>query len=315
MDNLAHTLIGVTMANAGLKQRFGRGTTLALAVASNIPDIDVFGAFFHPGPNFAYRRMLTHSLIALPLLTAAFAAVYRLAFPTLSFRRSWGLWAAGALVHVFFDLVNSFGVVLLYPLSRRRFELSSVFIVDLAIWAILLAPLALSRFRRPWSDLRRLSRGSAVALTVYMAACLGLRWHATVALRQYEIYVGLVPTLSYVFPEPFGPLNFRGVVRQDDIYRVYRINAVTRRITKFDELRTQDHLPAARRILDTDMGRTMAWFAKAPVIRRVPSPDAGPELWEIFDLRFGSTILRAVDPPFRYGFAVDGDRVEFLGPL
>ena len=44
MDNLTHTLAGVAMARAGLADRWGRGTTLVMAIASNLPDVDIAAA-------------------------------------------------------------------------------------------------------------------------------------------------------------------------------------------------------------------------------------------------------------------------------
>jgi inner membrane protein len=308
MDNLTHTLIGVTAANAGLKDRFGRGTTLALAVASNIPDLDVFGHWFHPGPSFLYRRMFTHSLLALPFLSAGFAALYRRAYPNLTFRGAWFLWAFAMVLHVLFDLVNSYGVVLFYPLSHRRFELASVFIIDLALWAMMLAPLLLFR----WVTLRAASRVAAAAVVAYVVACVALRGASTWALHRYEIQAGLNPRFSYVFPEPFGPERFRGVVRQDDIYRVYQIHPFTLGVSKFDELRTQDGQPSAKRILDSDFGRKLAWFAKAPVLRQTAITPAGAERWAFFDLRFGSTVLKRRNF-FSYGFEVTPDAVTPVG--
>ena len=304
MDNLTHTLIGVTAANAGMKDRFGRGTTLALAVASNIPDLDVFGHWFHPGPSFLYRRMFTHSLIALPFLSAGFAALYRRFYPNLSFRAAWFLWAFAMLLHVLFDLVNSYGVVLFYPLSRHRFELASVFIIDLALWAIMLAPLLLS----PWVNLRAASRIAAAVVVAYVAACVALRGVSAWALHRYVIQEGMHPTFSYVFPEPFGPERFRGVVRQDDIYRVYQVRPLTLGVAKFDELKTQDDRPSARRILASDFGRKLFWFAKAPVLQETGAAPGGAERWVFFDLRFGSTVLRRRNF-FTYGFDVTPDAV------
>ena len=40
MDNIAHSMLGVAMARAGLASRCGRGTTITLLVASNLPDVD-----------------------------------------------------------------------------------------------------------------------------------------------------------------------------------------------------------------------------------------------------------------------------------
>ena len=68
MDNLAHTLAGAALAEAGLKQKTGLGLA-TLMIAANLPDIDVIALAF--GENLAVRRGITHGplgLLILPVL-------------------------------------------------------------------------------------------------------------------------------------------------------------------------------------------------------------------------------------------------------
>jgi len=126
MDNLTHTLLGVTMANAGLKQRFGRGTVVVMALASNLPDVDLLWSLLGGGDGMMGRRMFTHSIAGIPVLAVAAASIFRLRYKNISWRALFGLSLLAMAVHVFFDLVNSYGVVALYPFSLARFELAWV---------------------------------------------------------------------------------------------------------------------------------------------------------------------------------------------
>src|SRR5690349_5464377 len=123
MDNLTHTLTGIVLARSGLSARYGRGTTLLLALASNVPDTDavlIFG-----GRNFApSRRTLTHSVVGAPILALLLAWALKRACPDMPFRTRALLALLGAGLHVFMDLLNSYGVELLYPFSRARHELA-----------------------------------------------------------------------------------------------------------------------------------------------------------------------------------------------
>ncbi|WP_238120930.1 MULTISPECIES: metal-dependent hydrolase [unclassified Xanthobacter] len=70
MDNLAHSLIGATLAQTDLKRLTGLGTA-TLVIGANLPDLDAFGLLV--GENLAWRRGLTHGplgLLFLPLLLA-----------------------------------------------------------------------------------------------------------------------------------------------------------------------------------------------------------------------------------------------------
>ncbi len=65
MDNLAHTLAGAALGEAGLKKKTGLGMA-TLMIAANLPDLDAIGLFF--GHNLAWRRGWTHGPVALVLL-------------------------------------------------------------------------------------------------------------------------------------------------------------------------------------------------------------------------------------------------------
>lgn len=313
MDNLTHSLIGAAVANAGLKQKYGRGTTWALVIASNLPDLDVFWGFIDPRPSFAYRRMFTHGILGVPLLCLAGAVLQRRFFPNLTFKTTFLLYLLGAVLHVLFDLANSFGVVVLYPFSRHRFEFCWLFIIDLALWFFLVSPLVLSLARSKWTELGDLSRVAVRCVVIYVAACGVLHFRSEQALRRWAADAGVQPGFSTVFPEAFGPRRFRGVLRDGDVYRVFRINSFQGDVSEFSRVETHDHSPDIGKILETKEGRIFNWFAKAPVWTPIPGGPAGGQRWGVQDLRFGSTVLTFRGSPFAFGFDVAGSDVRYLG--
>jgi membrane-bound metal-dependent hydrolase YbcI (DUF457 family) len=75
MDNVTHTLFALTLARTRLG-RGGRGTTAALVLASNAPDIDIVTALGGTANYLQWHRGPTHGplgVIGLALLTAALA--------------------------------------------------------------------------------------------------------------------------------------------------------------------------------------------------------------------------------------------------
>ena len=146
MDNLAHSLIGIGVARCGLSRRFGPGTTVTMVIASNLPDIDALWTMADPWDRFMLRRTHTHALVMLPVLAALLAVALRWRYREQSWRTLFGLSLLGLGLHVAFDLVNAFGVVIFWPFSMRRVELESVFIIDVLLWLLMLAPIAASRF-------------------------------------------------------------------------------------------------------------------------------------------------------------------------
>jgi inner membrane protein len=156
MDNLAHTLAGLAIAEAGLRRKTALGAT-TLAIAANLPDIDALIYLFGDGIDaLAFRRGWTHGILAmviLPLMLAGLMhAMTRLRAPRTSAPApSWkwliALSAIGVWSHPLLDLLNTYGVRLLMPFSNRWFYGDTLFIIDLWLWLALLTGILLSRRR------------------------------------------------------------------------------------------------------------------------------------------------------------------------
>lgn len=156
MDNLAHTLTGLAVAEAGLRRKTALGAT-TLAIAANLPDIDALIYLFGDGVDaLAFRRGWTHGILAmvvLPLMLAGLMhAMTRLRAPkTNAPVTSWkwllALSAIGVWSHPLLDLLNTYGVRLLMPFSNRWFYGDTLFIIDLWLWLALLTGILLSRRR------------------------------------------------------------------------------------------------------------------------------------------------------------------------
>lgn len=294
MDNLSHTLLGIALSKAGLEQRYGRGTTLALVVASNLPDLDA-ALMFLGGDAWLYRRTLTHSVFGLPVLAAAAGAVFHRFYPQISWKSFFGLILLGLGCHVFLDLLNSYGVVLLYPLSRQRFELSWVFIIDLVFWALLALPIVVSLLSAKPAP--RVWRGALLGLGLYIGFCATGRAVAGHVFHKSIVNEGMKPDFTYIFPEALGPHRFRGVVKEKGEFRLGLIHWLGGRLEWAGRFQSEDDDLLVRSARDSDFGRKLDWFFKAPVWRR--APDA-PDQAEVFDLRFQSIVLRWRKSPFYF---------------
>ena len=280
MDPLAHTLIGVGAARAGLARRHGPGTTLTLAIASNLPDIDALYAWWDGWDRFMLRRTHTHALVSLPILAAALALVMRAKYRHIPWRVLFGLSLTGLGLHAFFDLVNSFGVVLLWPFTRARFELASIFIIDLVLWALMLAPLAAGRWLPSDRARERAFQGVLGALGVYVLLCLGL--HA----RAESMAPG-----ARVFPEFLGPQRFRAAVREGEAWKISLCRPLSGRTQEIGTVRTDAEAPRVREVRASEHGRALEWFMAAPVWTLRPDGSV-----EVYDLRFESSVVRRPNP-------------------
>ncbi len=199
MDNLTHSLVGLALAESGLKRRSGLGTA-TLLIGANLPDIDGLAYVVGTGTDaLAFRRGWTHgvlAVIALPLLlTAAVVSWDRLV------RRRWGrgvpevrvgwvlgLATIGVASHPLLDLLNTYGVRLLMPFSPRWFYGDALFIIDPWLWLALGVGVILSRRRA------RLAATSAPAESPPSLEWAGRPAH--VALVVSLVYMGLMASSS-----------------------------------------------------------------------------------------------------------------------
>jgi len=144
MDNLTHSLVGLTAAKAGL-ERFSAYATTVCVISANVADADFLSLFF--GDRWTllqHHRGLTHSLvgtvgIALLVPTVAFLIErifcrIRGSAPRIRFGGLLLVSSVAATTHPFMDWTNNYGVRPLLPWSERWFYGDLVFIVDPYIW-------------------------------------------------------------------------------------------------------------------------------------------------------------------------------------
>jgi inner membrane protein len=187
LDNVTHSLIALTVARTPLA-RAGRGTTAALVLASNAPDIDIVTLAGGSASYLHWHRGPTHGPLGVVALAVVVAALVvagrrlygrwrspdRTAAPTADERdASFPMLAAvslvGTVLHVAMDLPTSYGTRLLSPFSWRWFAVDLMPIVDVYLLAAIVAGLAFGR-----QSVAARQRNAAIVLML-MAANYTLR--------------------------------------------------------------------------------------------------------------------------------------------
>jgi membrane-bound metal-dependent hydrolase YbcI (DUF457 family) len=198
MDNLTHTLFGITLSRTPLG-RAGRGTTAALVLASNAPDLDAVAGFGGAPLYLTWHRGPTHGLLGVVGLGALTAVVVWSVRALLDRRRdrsgdvpnaSLPMLAAasmiGVLFHILMDLPTSYGTRLLSPFDWHWFAVDWMPIIDVYLLAVLAAGTVFGRLT-PAS-----SRRNAAIVFTLVAAIYGVR-----AVAHHEAL--------NVAPHLFGP--------------------------------------------------------------------------------------------------------------
>ena len=161
MDNLAHSLVGAWMAEAGLKSKTPLATA-TLVIGANLPDIDGFTMVLGADRSLFLRRGLTHGVIALAVLPWLLAGamvlwdkqVRRRRHPDKEPAKFYPLLAlsyVSVLSHPLLDWMNTYGVRVLMPFDGRWFYGDTLFIIDPWLWLLTAAAVVMADARARWS--------------------------------------------------------------------------------------------------------------------------------------------------------------------
>jgi membrane-bound metal-dependent hydrolase YbcI (DUF457 family) len=224
MDTITHGIVGALVGKAlfagqdlpaisssksgeshALSSSTARAAILACTIGSTFPDIDIFaGPLAHnPLAIMEWHRNITHSALILPfwalLLSALSLPLARwLKWKSPPFFRLFVIYAVGIATHIFLDLATSFGTMVWSPLRYSRPTWDWVFIIDLTLTSIALAPqLAAWCYREPKQFWNR-SFGIWAALTLgavgayFFAKNAGFGFPGAVAAISSAIFAGLI---------------------------------------------------------------------------------------------------------------------------
>ena len=145
MDNLTHSLFGATLARTPLS-RAGRGTTAALILASNAPDIDIVATAGGAVKYLEWHRGMTHGplgIVGLGVTAAAMVWIGRRFYderwprkpaasyePDASFPMLVAVSIVGVLLHVLMDVPTTYGTRVLSPFDWHWFAVDWMPIID-----------------------------------------------------------------------------------------------------------------------------------------------------------------------------------------
>ena len=214
MENVAHTLAGLLLAEAAIvsrraaadpaRARFSKLAYGVSAVANNLPDADQVYTSVTGGKlgYLLHHRGHTHTLpigIALGLLVAWVAIGFaRRRSPLQVGDAPWliGLGAMGAVVHMTMDAWNVYGVHPFWPVYDGWIYGDAVFIVEPLFWLLAMPALFFAARRRWWK----------ITLACLFVAIVAVSWIAA-SFVPLPVRVGLtvVAALSVLVARQLGP--------------------------------------------------------------------------------------------------------------
>ena len=295
MDPVTHALTGLCIARSLPRTERGRDTDILVVAASLLPDIDVTWALWEPETAALTRHLLTHSLTGLAALSVGFGALAWLLFRRLSLSVYFMLVGLAVLAHLGLDVINAFGVAVLYPWSSYRFELPLAFILDPVLTGILLIGVLVPSFLRDQSAVPLASRAALLLAFCYLASAFSLRLVANDMLLAHAGADGGAHG-TYLVPEPGSPLQWKGIYSDGEGYQQVLVYPLSGRIVELSPVPSTPGDLRVAAVRRTVTGQLIDGFLKTPVWH------AEGKTVVAYDLRFRFAALDNDWDPFSFCF-------------
>lgn len=300
MDPLTHAASGAVawLAIPGRPQSRWGIWLAAMACAS--PDIDL--AFIHTPLQFLQlHRGITHSFAFTPIFALLLALccwpLWRKACPgRWAYLKVWLLCCAMVLLHIWFDVVTTYGTMVFLPFSHYRVRLNAIFMIDLLV----AVPLYWALIR--WRHKRTLILLTLCWIFVYPASSIAINaWHTGQCETRFA-EKGRKVTELHVLPDAFAPLFWRVIYAEETpdgpTVRAQGLNFLGQFRT---EAKIHPGAPAelVRHFMDISIDcDSFFHFAMLPVMQSCRQEDfpedaaleATDKLYMFYDLRFGSSL-------------------------
>jgi inner membrane protein len=277
VDNLTHTLTGVALARLGLDKKV-EGATLTLALACNLPDIDIVTGFAGSAAYLEHHRAITHAFPASPFLAAGLALVLsKWPRSRRTFRPTFFLAWLGICVHIVEDLWTSYGTRALLPFDSRWYSWDWIFIVDPTLLILLAAAcFGPSLLKRPVA-----SRWAVAAVLGYIGLRAGTH---SLALGQAQSLAGSEFTLVRAFPDPIALNRWRFLASNHTTFASGAVQAIGTSRTKVAVARAQPDTLVSRIARESRMARVFLDFSAFPRLETRKDGNVTTIVWR--DMRF-----------------------------
>ena len=325
MDSITHGIVGAVIARAGFSKSLGRSGIIAGVIASLLPEAALVLRLFGEEVLLKYHRGFGNSLFLIPLIALGLAFVFNRLSSKKNFLLFFILCFLSLAVHNFFDLLTSFGTMLLFPFSDRRFSLDLIFIIDPYYSGILIAGLIFSIFIKKYPE--RICQLSLIVIALYTLLCAFAHSRALNLGYEYAKANKLEAVEVAALPQPLSPFRWANYIEtENEIHQGFvdllkkPSDTVERTVTSLERYRAKFNAPEkviyrvwekfpdsqwVEKALGLEATRFFLWFARFPVVIE-DNVLNGFHVVRFFDLRFSMIEGRY---PFLYEvvFDTEGD--------
>ncbi len=287
MDPVTHIASGA-LGGKLAQSRFEKRQFFWFCVsAAWLPDIDNFLGMLGPEAYLLYHRGITHSVFGGVALALLLTGVWKLFSREFPFRRGVAIAYACILMHIFLDLITSYGTLIFTPLTNARYTINAIFIIDLVYTFTML--FFLFAVRRWKAHAKQIAIAGLLWVLLYPLTALGVNRAITHYYHGRLAREGIPYRSIELSTEPFSPFLWKLVVEDETTYRLAAVSTFD--LGRDLEFETYNKPPPD--LIDTltqkvGMLNTFLWFSRYPVMRATNSPDTTRLLFS--DMRFFSTL-------------------------
>lgn len=278
MDTPTHGLIGRLVARSIWPEKSDTGLVNVVTICSVLPDLDVL----LPGgglDGLVTHRGISHSVFGTALGAMAVAwIVQRMILNDRSFGQVYVAAFFGMLIHIFFDVVTTYGTLIFAPFSDYRVAIDTLFIIDPYLDLMLIAGLLLG-----WLYKQVMYRWATWVLVGYVVFCALVTGVGHFQVRSWAAYNDVVIDRLAVMPTPFSPLHRRSMVVSGS--KVFLVSVSLFRgadgyVEEFVEARSDRRLKA---LWNSPSGAIYGWFVRFPIVQEI---DGNQNFLMVQDLQF-----------------------------
>ncbi|WP_051534113.1 metal-dependent hydrolase [Desulfitibacter alkalitolerans] len=201
MDMITHSLAGLALGTlSGEPISLTNPIYLSAMLGAVAPDIDVLWGYRkfkrrRDLPKWLQHRAITHSLVGMPILAGSIALGLHLIFPQTSFWLLFLFSLIGAFSHSLLDLMNCYGVNILWPIKKKAYSLNIIPLIDPVLVTFFLLMIGSVNFIN--------SLPPALLLTSVMY--IGLRWVFFARARNaMSLHYAVAPDAIQMIPPPIS---------------------------------------------------------------------------------------------------------------
>jgi len=340
MEPVTHFLTGACLGRSGFNRKTAYAT-LAMTLAAEAPDLDIFWGFRGPVAELEHHRGWTHSFAGAPVVAVATVALVWLIHrmrrrePVIPPQWGWLFFCSliAALSHILLDYTVNYGVRPFFPWSEKWYAWSIVFIIDpwilLALTLALVMPAIFGLADREIGARKKPFRGRGWALAglAFMVCWWGLRnaEHAhALALIRTGSYTREPLIRAAAEPHITDPFRWRVIMETQDYFQTAEVHTIGDGVNtdeSADVIYKPPVTPAVAAAKQSYLGRVYLDWGKWPVVQdqgTIQAPGADPPQpgWhavEFQDLRFGYAAVGSDARATLSGWVVVGRSGEIEG--